>query len=96
MGFFIRDSVNARSADSAVTSIIDIIALSDSNALSDFGGEVALLQSDIFTAVRIIASDLASADYGVKDNAIVEDLLTAKANNSTTAYSFMFALMSNV
>lgn len=96
MGFFIRDSVNTRSADSAVTSIIDIIALSDSNALSDFGGEVALLQSDIFTAVRIIASDLASADYGVKDNAIVEDLLTAKANNSTTAYSFMFALMANV
>lgn len=96
MGFFIKESVNTRSADSAVTSIVDIIALSDSNALSDFGGEVALLQSDIFTAVRIIASDVASANYTVKDNAIVEDLLNAKANTSTTAYSFMFALMANV
>lgn len=92
MGFLIRDTPQNRSADQA---IIDIISLDSNSALVSITGETALLQSDIFTAVRIISSDVASADYEVKGNSMIEDLLNKKANNSTTAYNFMFALFAN-
>ncbi|WP_414842341.1 phage portal protein [Enterococcus saccharolyticus] len=92
MGFLIKDAQRNRSADQA---IIDIISLDSNSALVSITGETALLQSDIFTAVRIISSDVASADYEVKGNSMIEDLLNKKANNSTTAYNFMFALFAN-
>lgn len=92
MGFLIRDTQQNRSAEQA---IIDIISLDSNSALVSITGETALLQSDIFTAVRIISSDVASADYEVKGNSMIEDLLNKKANNSTTAYNFMFTLFAN-
>ncbi|MFS0980780.1 phage portal protein [Enterococcus casseliflavus] len=85
-----------RSHDKAVASAIDIISLNDTGILSDFVGETALLQSDIFTAVRIIAGDLASAKYKVDNDAFVEDLLNKKANSSTTSTNFLFVLIANM
>lgn len=85
-----------RSHDKAVASAIDIISLNDTGILSDFVGETALLQSDIFTAVRIIAGDLASAKYKVDNNAFVADLLNKKANSATTSTNFLFVLISNL
>lgn len=92
MGFLIRDTQQNRSAEQA---IIDIISLDNNASLVTVAGDTALLQSDIFTAVRIISADIASADYKVKGNSLIEDLLNKQANNSTTAYSFMFTLISN-
>jgi HK97 family phage portal protein len=85
-----------RSQDKAVASAIDIISLNDTGILSDFVGETALLQSDIFTAVRIIAGDLASAKYKVDNNAFVADLLNKKANSATTSTNFLFVLIANM
>lgn len=85
-----------RSQDKAVASAIDIISLNDTGILSDFIGETALLQSDVFTAVRIIAGDLASAKYKVDNDAFVEDLLNKKANSATTSTNFLFVLVSNM
>ncbi|WP_213336841.1 phage portal protein [Enterococcus casseliflavus] len=85
-----------RSQDKAVASAIDIISLNDTGILSDFVGETALLQSDIFTAVRIIAGDLASAKYKVDNNDFVEYLLNKKANSATTSTNFLFVLISNI
>lgn len=93
MGFLIKNAKQQnRSADQA---IIDIISLDSNASLVSVAGETALLQSDIFNAVRIIASDIASADYSVPGNSMIEDLLNKKANNSTTAYSFLFTLIGN-
>lgn len=93
MGFLIKESKTlTRSADQA---IIDIIALDSNASLVSVSGETALLQSDIFNAVRIIASDIASADYKVEKNSKIEDILNKQANGSTTAYSFLFTLIAN-
>lgn len=93
MGFLIKESkTQTRSADQA---IIDIIALDSNASLVSVSGETALLQSDIFNAVRIIASDIASADYKVEKNSKIEDILNKQANGSTTAYSFLFTLIAN-
>jgi|AKZA01.1.fsa_nt_gi phage portal protein, HK97 family len=93
MGFLIKESkTQTRSAESA---IIDIIALDSNASLVSVSGETALLQSDIFNAVRIISSDIASADYKVVNNSKIEDILNKQANGSTTAYNFMFTLISN-
>lgn len=85
-----------RSQDKDVASAIDIISLNDTGILSDFVGETALLQSDVFTAVRIIAGDLASAKYKVDNNAFVADLLNKKANSATTSTNFLFVLIANM
>lgn len=93
MGFLIKESkTQTRSADQA---IIDIIALDSNASLVSVSGETALLQSDIFNAVRIIASDIASADYKAEKNSKIEDILNKQANGSTTAYSFLFTLIAN-
>ncbi|MBZ3642435.1 phage portal protein [Enterococcus casseliflavus] len=93
MGFLIKESqTQTRSAESA---IIDIIALDSNASLVSVSGETALLQSDIFNAVRIISSDIASADYKVEKNSKLEDVLNKQANSSTTAYNFMFTLIAN-
>lgn len=93
MGFLIKESkTQTRSADQA---IIDIIALDSNASLVSVSGETALLQSDIFNAVRIIASDIASADYKADKNSKIEDILNKQANGSTTAYNFMFTLIAN-
>ncbi|NKD37888.1 phage portal protein [Enterococcus casseliflavus] len=93
MGFLIKESkTQTRSADQA---IIDIIALDSNASLVSVSGETALLQSDIFNAVRIISSDIASADYKVEKNSKLEDVLNKQANSSTTAYNFMFTLIAN-
>ncbi|QQU18448.1 phage portal protein [Enterococcus casseliflavus] len=93
MGFLIKESkTQTRSAESA---IIDIIALDSNASLVSVSGETALLESDIFNAVRIISSDIASADYKVVNNSKIEDILNKQANGSTTAYNFMFTLISN-
>lgn len=93
MGFLIKESkTQTRNAESA---IIDIIALDSNASLVSVSGETALLQSDIFNAVRIISSDIASADYKVVNNSKIEDILNKQANGSTTAYNFMFTLISN-
>lgn len=93
MGFLIKESkTQTRSADQA---IIDIIALDSNASLVSVSGETALLQSDIFNAVRIIASDIASADIKADKNSKIEDILNKQANGSTTAYNFMFTLIAN-
>ena len=93
MGFLIKESkTQTRSADQA---IIDIIALDSNASLVSVSGETALLQSDIFNAVRIIASDIASADYKADKNSKIEDILNKQANGSTTAFNFLFTLIAN-
>lgn len=93
MGFLIKESkTETRSADQA---IIDIIALDSNASLVSVSGETALLQSDIFNAVRIIASDVASADYKADKNSKIEDILNKQANSSTTAFNFLFTLIAN-
>lgn len=93
MGFLIKESqTQTRSADQA---IIDIIALDSNASLVSVSGETALLQSDIFNAVRIIASDIASADYKAEKNSKIEDILNKQANGSTTAFNFLFTLIAN-
>lgn len=93
MGFLIKESkTQTRSADQA---IIDIIALDSNASLVSVSGETALLQSDIFNAVRIIASDIASADFKAEKNSKIEDILNKQANGSTTAFNFLFTLIAN-
>ena len=93
MGFLIKESkTQTRSADQA---IIDIIALDSNASLVSVSGETALVQSDIFNAVRIISSDVASADYKADKNSKIEDILNKQANSSTTAFNFLFTLIAN-
>lgn len=96
MGIFLHEADwSQRSSDKAVSDIVDIISLSDNSIISNYTGELALLQSDIFTATRIIAGDIAAASYRVSDNDHISDLLNKRANESATAYNFLFALIAN-
>ncbi len=98
MGFLINEATYKRStsnSDKVINNIIDIIALNDNNAILNVNANTALLQSDIFTAVRIISSDIASATYKVNGNEMLEDLFNKKANASTPSHAFLFSLIAN-
>ena len=61
----------------------------------------ALANSDIFTAVMMIASDLAKMDILVKNNNVhdpahpIESLLNKKPNNIYDGYTFKFVVFAN-
>lgn len=95
MSFLLHRKTEKRD-DRAVNSFVDFVSFNDSKITSNFIGESALLQSDIYTAVRIIAGDIASAKINVQNNEHIYDLLNKKANNSTTAYNFKFAMVANM
>ncbi|EOS7926186.1 phage portal protein [Enterococcus hirae] len=95
MGIFMR--TDQRSI-SNIAQVIDYISMSDVNTLASVQGETALLQSDIFTAVRIIASDIASSEIVLskgEDDEVLR-MLNNKPNDHMTAFSFKYAMIANL
>ncbi|WOZ56192.1 portal protein [Brochothrix phage BtpYZU02] len=91
MGIFFKRDLSDKSQ-----AIIDYLSGADMTAVSSFMGEESLKQSDVFTAVKILAGDIASSTFvykkGTKENDIVLDLLNKKPNEVMTPYMFLFAI----
>lgn len=94
MGFFTIEKRSQK--QSIVSEIVDLIALNDSGVMSEVSGKSALLNSDIFTGVSILARDIASAEFKTGDNYIYN--LLNKRNTKTTSFnsqSLWISLISN-
>lgn len=94
MGFFTIEKRSQK--QSVVSEIVDLIALNDSGVMSEVSGKSALLNSDIFTGVSILARDIASAEFKTDDNYIYN--LLNKRNTKTTSFnaqSLWISLISN-
>lgn len=95
MGIFMRTE---QRSISNIAQAIDYISMSDVSTLASVQGETALLQSDIFTAVRIIASDIASSEIVLskgEDDEVLR-MLNNKPNDHMTAFSFKYAMIANL
>lgn len=94
MGFFTIEKRSQK--QSIVSEIVDLIALNDSGVMSEVSGKSALLNSDIFTGVSILARDIASAEFKTDDNYIYN--LLNRRNTKTTSFnaqSLWISLISN-
>lgn len=74
---------------------LDAVISMTSNDTGVYVGAGALRNSDVFTAVRVIASDLASNPIKYDDSRI-QGLLNKAPNDNMTAFSFKFALAANM
>lgn len=95
MGIFMRTE---QRSISSIAQAVDYISMSDVGTLASVQGETALLQSDIFTAVRIIASDIASSEIVLskgEDDEVLQ-MLNNKPNDHMTAFSFKYAMIANL
>lgn len=95
MGIFMRTE---QRSISNIAQAVDYISMSDVSTLASVQGETALLQSDIFTAVRIIASDIASSEIVLskgEDDEVLR-MLNNKPNDHITAFSFKYAMIANL
>lgn len=95
MGIFFKRSLSNYSQ-----TMIDYISNTDTTTTLVFDGEDALKQSDVFTATKILAGDIAASRFeSDKDalvNPVIMDLLNKKPNNSMTPYSFKFAIVAQM
>lgn len=63
----------------------------------EYQGINALRNSDVFTAVKILASDIASTNIKTSNgDARIEELLNNKPNDQMSGFSFKFAMVSNM
>jgi len=99
MAFFKRMG----STRSATDPFLDaVISFTSNDYASSYAGIYALKNSDVYTAVKIIASDVASSPIQLTTNNIVEEdsdlnyLLNVKPNDLTDAWHFKFALCANM
>lgn len=83
MGFF---NIETRSVkQSYVSDVIDLIALNDNSTLASVEGKSALLNSDIYTGISILAKDISSAEFKTS-NEHIYDLLN-KQNTKTASFN---------
>jgi len=79
-----------------------VVSFTSNDYANSFVGMYALKNSDVYTAVKIIASDVASSPIQLTTNNIVEAdndlnyLLNVKPNDLTDAWHFKFALTANM
>ncbi|EGP5132456.1 phage portal protein [Enterococcus faecium] len=94
MGLFFQ--TEKRSLSSRSSTMLDFISTVNGNTTINFDGETALEQSDVFTAVKILAGDIAASKFKFSDNKQADirklDMLNKYPNASMTPYSFMFAI----
>ncbi|MDP8591385.1 phage portal protein, partial [Enterococcus lactis] len=94
MGLFFQ--TEKRSLSSRSSTMFDFISTVNGNTTINFDGETALEQSDVFTAVKILAGDIAASKFKFSDNKQADirklDMLNKYPNASMTPYSFMFAI----
>ena len=93
MGVFFKRDLSDKSK-----AIVDLLSTADTNAVLSFDGETALNQSDIFTAVKIIASDLAASRFVYQreqplKNDLTLDMLNQQPNETMSSYVFWFAIV---
>lgn len=90
------NGIEKRSHTNEQVSPVNLFSLVNSGYLVDISGQEALKQSDIFTAVRIIAGDLAAAEVKAEGNDYISDLLNKQTSYMSTAYNFKFVLFANM
>ncbi|MDA5388776.1 phage portal protein [Loigolactobacillus backii] len=74
---------------------LDALVSLSSDDPTVFTGANALKNSDVFAAIRIIASDIASSPIS-SSNVTLQNLLNLKPNNLMDAWHFKFALVVNM
>lgn len=98
MGLFFK--TEKRSLSSRSSTMLDFISTVNGNTTINFDGETALEQSDVFTAVKILAGDIAASKFKFSDNKQADirklDMLNKYPKASMTPYSFMFATMAQM
>lgn len=98
MGLFFK--TEKRSLSSRSSTMLDFISTVNGNTTINFDGETALEQSDVFTAVKILAGDIAASKFKFSDNKQADirklDMLNKYPNASMTPYSFMFATIAQM
>jgi len=99
MAFFKR----LGSTRSATDPFLDaVLSFTSNDYVNSYDDIYALRNSDVYTAVKIIASDIASSPIQLTTNNIVEAdsdlnyLLNVKPNDLTDAWHFKFALCANM
>ena len=93
MSFFTNDTTQPRDDNS--DPFLDALVSMTSNDSGLYVGIGALRNSDVFTAVRVIASDLATNPIEYSDKRI-SVLLNKAPNDHMTAWAFKFALAANM
>ncbi|NAB28534.1 phage portal protein [Enterococcus durans] len=98
MGLFFK--TEKRSLSSRSSTMLDFISTVNGNTTINFDGETALKRSDVFTAVKILAGDIAASKFKFSDNKQADirklDMLNKYPNASMTPYSFMFATIAQM
>lgn len=94
MSFFQNDTSQPRQDDNSEPFLDALISMT-SNDSGVYVGVGALHNSDIFTAVKVIASDLAANPIEYSDKKLTV-LLNKAPNNHMTAWAFKFALAANM
>ncbi|PJN88203.1 phage portal protein, partial [Bacillus sp. mrc49] len=98
MAFFQKLGIKATSNDP----FLDALVSYTSNEGVSYTGIAAIKNSDVFTAVKILASDLATNPIELKENGLTIEnndlnyLLNVKPNDISTAFHFKFALAANM
>lgn len=98
MPFFKKRGITGTSGDPFFDAVISYAATES----AEFVGINAIRNSDIFTAVKIIASDIATNPIILKENGIdvtnkdLYHLLNVQPNPFTSAFHFKFALAANM
>lgn len=93
MGFFTNNTAQPREDNGEPFLDALISMISDDSGV--YVGAGAIRNSDVFTAVRVIAGDLASNPIEYSETRL-SGLLNMAPNNNMTAYSFKFALAANM
>jgi len=79
-----------------------VVSMTSDNANISYTGIKAIKNSDVFTGVRILGSDIASSPLQItRDNQVLNDgriteLLNTKPNDKMNGWHFKFALMVNM
>jgi HK97 family phage portal protein len=94
MSFFQNDTSQPRQDDNSEPFLDALISMT-SNDSGVYVGVGALHNSDIFTAVKVIASDLAANPIEYSDKKLTV-LLNKAPNDHMTAWAFKFALATNM
>jgi HK97 family phage portal protein len=93
MSFFKNDTSQPREDNSEP--FLDALISMTSNDSGVYVGAGALRNSDVFTAIRVIASDLASNPIEYDDKKLTT-LLNKAPNDHMTAWAFKFSLVANM
>ncbi len=100
MAFF--KNRNAEIRNLTTQQVLDIIATGTNGTITSYTNVNAIKNSDIYSAIKIIASDVASSDIELIDNELVNKdsdlnyLLNVKPNDLMSAFTFKFALTANM